>query len=208
MKVPTLLKIGVASLGIGSLILIGGNWETLQNAVAQQTAPETKTEAVELDVPYVPTPETVVEQMLKVAGVNSKDVLYDLGSGDGRIVITASQKFGIRGVGVDIDPDRIREAKENAKKAGVSDRVTFLQQDLFKTNFQEATVVTLYLLPDINLRLRPKLLKELKPGTRIVSHDFSMGDWEPEKTLKVQSSGREHMIYFWTVPKNPPKNLL
>ena len=121
------------------------------------------------DVPYVPTPEDVVEAMLKLANVTKNDVVYDLGCGDGRIVITAAQKYGARGVGVDINPERIQDSNANAKKAGVTDRVKFVQQDLFETDFREATVVMLYLLPDVNLRLRPKLLSELKPGTRIVS---------------------------------------
>jgi ribosomal protein L11 methylase PrmA len=127
-----------------------------------------------------------------------------LGSGDGRIVITAAQKYGARGVGIDINPKLVAEAKENAIKAGVTDRVQFLQQDLFKTDVGRATVVTLYLLPRINIKLRPKLLQELRPGTRIVSNSFDMGKWKPEKTSKVK--GRT--IYYWTVPENPPANLL
>jgi hypothetical protein len=150
------------------------------------------------DVIYVPTPPEVVAAMLKVAEVKKGDVLYDLGSGDGRIVITAARDLGVRGVGIDIDPKRIEEANENAKKEGVTDRVKFLQQDLFESDFSEATVVTLYLLPSLNLKLRPKLMKELKPGTRIVSHSFDMGDWKPEKTIDV--NGR--MVYFWTIPAN------
>jgi len=149
------------------------------------------------DVIFIPTPPEVVTAMLKVAGVGKGDVLYDLGSGDGRIVISAVKDFGAaRGVGIDIDPARIAEAIANARQAGVGDRVTFLNQDLFTTNFSEATVVTLYLLPSLNLRLRPKLLSELKPGTRIVSHAFDIGDWVPEQTLEV--GGRA--VYFWTVP--------
>lgn len=151
-----------------------------------------------LDVPYVPTPQSVVDAMLSVAAVNKDDVVYDLGCGDGRIVITAAKKYGARGVGVDIDPDRIQEANANAKTAGVSDRVKFIEQDLFKTDFKEASVVTLYLLPDINLKLRPKLLSELKPGTRIVSHAFDMGDWKPDKTETVEGN---RTIYFWIVPE-------
>jgi SAM-dependent methyltransferase len=152
------------------------------------------------EVPYVPTPEKVVEEMLRLANVGKGDVVYDLGCGDGRIVITAALKYGARGVGVDIDPERIKESNENARKAGVADRVKFLQQDLFETDFREATVVTLYLLPDVNLRLRPKLLRELKPGTRIVSHAFDMGDWKPEKVVKVPGEDRERTIYFWVTP--------
>jgi ribosomal protein L11 methylase PrmA len=154
----------------------------------------------EPEVPYVPTHEKVVAEMLKVAKVGKNDVLYDLGSGDGRIVITAAKQFGTRGVGVDIDPARVTEARENAKKAGVTDRVKFLQQDLFETDIREATVVTLYLLPEVNLRLRPKLLSDLKPGTRVVSHNYDMGDWAPLKTLQLRVP-QEHTIYYWVVPK-------
>jgi ubiquinone/menaquinone biosynthesis C-methylase UbiE len=155
-----------------------------------------------LDVPYVATPTIIVDQMLKMAGVSRKDVLYDLGSGDGRIVITAARRFGTQGVGVDIDPERIREAQQNAKEAGVTRRVRFLQQDLFETDISEATVVTLYLLPAINLKLKPKLLTELKPGTRVVSHNYDMGDdWKPEKTVETMVEGTRHTIYFWVVPQ-------
>lgn len=156
------------------------------------------------DVIFVPTPQKVVEDMLRLANVHKGDVLYDLGSGDGRIAITAAEKYGIRAVGIDIDPERIREANENARKAGVTNLVQFRQEDLFKADFKEATVVTLYLLPDLNVKLRPRLWNELKPGTRIVSHQFEMGRWKPEKTL--QSSGRS--IYLWTVPpKDKQPNL-
>lgn len=152
------------------------------------------------EVPYVPTPDNVVAEMLKLAGVMKNDVVYDLGCGDGRVVITAARDLGARGVGVDIDPTRIKESNENARKAGVSDRVKFIQQDLFQTDLKEATVVTLYLLPDVNVRLRPKLLKELKPGTRIVSHSFDMGDWKPEKVVHVGGSEVGPTIYRWVVP--------
>ncbi|HZM32984.1 MAG TPA: class I SAM-dependent methyltransferase [Burkholderiales bacterium] len=147
------------------------------------------------DVPFVPTPEEVVDKMLEVAKVGPNDVLYDLGSGDGRIVIAAARK-GARGVGIDIDPQRIREARENARKAGVANRVEFRQGDLFKADLSGATVVTLYLLSSVNQKLRPKLLSELKPGTRIVSHSFDMGDWKPELVEHVGSS----TIYSWVVP--------
>ena len=148
------------------------------------------------DVIYVPTPHEVVDDMLRLANVHKGDVLYDLGSGDGRIAIAAAKKYGIKAVGIDIDPERIREATENAKKAGVTDLVQFRQEDLFKADFRDATVVTLYLLPDLNVKLRPRLWDELKPGTRIVSHQFDMGTWKPEK--KLESNGRT--VYFWTVP--------
>jgi ribosomal protein L11 methylase PrmA len=148
------------------------------------------------DVIYVPTPHEVVDDMLRLANVHKGDVLYDLGSGDGRIAIAAAKKYGIKAVGIDIDPERIREATENAKKAGVTNLVQFRQEDLFKADFRDATVVTLYLLPDLNVKLRPRLWDELKPGTRIVSHQFDMGTWKPEK--KLESNGRT--VYFWTVP--------
>jgi cyclopropane fatty-acyl-phospholipid synthase-like methyltransferase len=162
-----------------------------------QPLPSTGTAERRPDVHYVPTPQPVVDAMLQMAKVKTGDVLYDLGSGDGRIPITAAQRFEVRGVGIDIDPDRIREANANAQKAGVAQLVTFRQADLFTSDLSEATVVTLYLLESLNARLRPKLLKELKPGTRIVSHAFSMGDWEPEQSRVVDGS----VIYLWTVPK-------
>jgi ribosomal protein L11 methylase PrmA len=148
------------------------------------------------DVIFVPTPQEVVDAMLKLAKVGPNDVVYDLGSGDGRIPITAAKTYGARGVGIDIDPQRIREATENLKTAGVGDKVKFLNQDLFTTPIGEATVVTLYLLPSLNLKLLPKLNAELKPGTRVVSHAFDMGEIKPQQTLNV--NGRT--VYFWTVP--------
>jgi ubiquinone/menaquinone biosynthesis C-methylase UbiE len=153
------------------------------------------------DVPYVPTPANVVEEMLKLANIHKGDILYDLGSGDGRIVVTAAKKYGIKGVGIDINPERIKEANENAKTAGVTDLVTFKQNDLFKEDISKATVVTLYLLPEVNLRLRPKLFKELKPGSRVVSHDFDMGDWKPDKEVSLES----HHIYCWVIPADAAK---
>lgn len=169
---------------------------TTTTTPAQEPTPATSQSRTP-DVIYVPTPPEVVEAMLKVAGVGKDDILYDLGSGDGRIPVTAVQKYGVkRAVGIDIDPQRIKEANDNAKTAGVTDRVTFRNEDLFETNFSEATVVTLYLLDSLNEKLRPKLLRDLKPGTRIVSHAFRMGDWQPEKTLEV--NGRT--IHFWTIP--------
>jgi SAM-dependent methyltransferase len=149
------------------------------------------------DVVYVPTPYEAVDAMLKVSKVGKNDVVYDLGSGDGRIPIMAVQKYNAaRAVGIDINPERIREAEANLKVAGVGDRVRFLNQDLFEANISDATVVTLYLLPSLNLKLLPKLLAELKPGTRIVSHAFDMGSWKPEQTLKADGNP----VYFWTIP--------
>lgn len=153
---------------------------------------------IQKDVPYVPTPEEVVQEMLRIADVNKRDLLYDLGCGDGRIVITAARERGSRGVGVDIDPRRIRESRSNAEEAGVTDRVRFYEGDLFEVDFGEASVVTLYLLPDVNLRLRPKILEKLSPGSRVVSHNYDMDDWTPDDTSSIGS----HQIYFWIVPAN------
>lgn len=150
------------------------------------------------DVIYVPTRDTVVDAMLKLADVTANDVVYDLGSGDGRIVIAAAKKYGARGVGIDIDPERISESNENAINAGVTDKVKFIEADLFESNFSEASVVTLYLLGRLNEKLKPMLMAQLKPGTRIVSHAFDMGDWEPEETQAVDGT----TIYLWTIPEN------
>ncbi len=148
------------------------------------------------DVHFVPTPTAVVDAMLNLANVTANDVVYDLGSGDGRIVIAAAQKFGARGVGIELDRQLVNEANKNARKAGVADKVKFLSVDLFKADISEATVVTLYLLRSINLRLQPKLMRELKPGTRVVSHRFDMGDWKPEQELTVRGAH----VYLWTIP--------
>ncbi len=149
-----------------------------------------------LDVPYVPTPVPVVDAMLDLAKVSKSDVVYDLGCGDGRIVIRAATRFGCRGVGVDLNPERVREAKANAIRANVTELTRFEVGDVFDFDFSGASVVTMYLLPSVNLKLRPRLLKELKPGTRIVSHDFHMGDWVAEATREVGRS----QIYLWTIP--------
>ncbi len=151
-----------------------------------------------LDVGYQPTPYEVVEEMLKMANVRKDDIVYDLGCGDGRIVIMAAKERKASGVGIDLDPERIRESNANAQKAGVTDRVSFHQQDLFKTDIHSATVVMLYLWPEVNLRLRPKLFTDLKPGTRVLSHNHAMGDWNPDQTVKVQ----KHTIYYWVIPAN------
>lgn len=152
------------------------------------------------DVWWEPSSEEVVTAMLKLAKVTKNDVVYDLGCGDGRIVIAAAKQFGARGVGIDIDPKRIEESIENARKAGVTDRVKFIEEDLFEADIHEATVVTLFLWPSVNLKLRPKLLKELKPGTRVVSHIHDMGEWEPDARQVVNGS----RIYLWVIPKQPP----
>ena len=170
-------------------------------AVAAQSAKPKR----EPDVPYVPTTEAAVQEMLKLAGVTKSDIVYDLGCGDGRIVIAAAKNFGARGVGIDINPVRISEAKENAKAAGVENLVRFEENDLFQADIREATVVTLFLLPHINLKLRPKLLQDLKAGTRIVSNTFDMDDWKPEKESTVgDADGDEESLsrklYLWIVP--------
>ena len=158
------------------------------------------------DVIFVPSSFDVVVQMLKLAEVTSKDIVYDLGCGDGRFVVTAARQFGARGVGIDIDPERIQEARELSARTGADDKVRFIQGDLFETDISEATVVTLYLLTRLNLKLRPKLLKELKPGTRIVSHAFDMGDWKADESVRMDAAdkfsgaGGDSDIYLWIVP--------
>lgn len=169
---------------------------TLTPGLASQT-PQKRPDAAHL-APYVPTPQEVVDRMLQLGGVGKADVVYDLGCGDGRIPITAAKRFGARGVGVDIDPQRIAEANANAKKEGVSHLVTFRLQDAMTTDVADATVVTLYLLSASNLKLRPILTKQLKPGARIVSHSFSMGDWQPDKVdTFVDTSGTTRTLYLW-----------
>ncbi len=157
---------------------------------------------VNLDVPFVPTPYEVVDEMLRLAELKKGDILYDLGCGDGRIVIEAAKRAGIRAVGIDIDPERIRESEENAIKAGVQKMVEFRCQNIFEADFSDATVVTMYLLPDVNIRLRPTILRKLRPGTRIVSHSFDMDEWEPEKHTYVAASLYPHSVYLWIVPAN------
>ena len=155
------------------------------------------------DVPFVPTTPEAVQAMLKLAHVTRNDVLYDLGSGDGRIVIAAA-KLGARAVGIDIDPQRIQEARENARKAGVESRVQFIQQDLFQADIHQATVVSLFLLSSVNLRLRPRLLAELKPGTRVVSNTFDMGDWKPDKEQKLEETddySLSNKFFLWIIPR-------
>ena len=155
-----------------------------------------------LDVPYVPSKPEVVATMLRMAKVTKDDLLYDLGCGDGRIVITAAELYGTHGVGIDIDPVRIQESKENAAKANVGHLVKFQEQDLFKADFHEATVVSLYLLTSVNLRLRPNLLAQLRPGTRIVSHNYAMDTWKPDDSAIVMVNETTHNVYLWIVPAN------
>jgi SAM-dependent methyltransferase len=157
---------------------------------------------IQLDVPYVPTRFPVVEEMLRLAAVAKSDVVYDLGCGDGRIVITAARRFGCRGVGFDIDPQRIRECLENSQKAGVADKVKFIEGDLFQADFREATVLPMYLLTTVNLKLRPKILRELQPGSRVVSHNFGMDNWKPDVHTTIKVEDATHDVFLWIVPAN------
>ena len=151
-------------------------------------------------VPYVPTPQAVVDRMLELAEVKKGDVVYDLGSGDGRIVVTAAKKYGVKAIGFEIDPQRIKESHENIKKAGVENLVEIRQQDIRTVDLSAATVLTMYLLPEVNLMIRPNIWKQMKPGSRVVSHDFDMGDWKPLKTEHIKDdSSWEHTLYLWHV---------
>ena len=162
-------------------------------------SPPRSAEAVNKDVPFVPTPHAVVDRMLDLAAVGQGDLVYDLGCGDGRLVIAAVER-GARGVGIDIDPERIAESRANAEKAGVTDRASFRVQNLFEADVSKADVVTLYLLPDVNLKLRPRLLSQLAPGTRVVSHAFDMDEWKPDKTEEVHDGAATRTVYLWVVP--------
>ena len=166
-------------------------------AAAATTAAEGQTAGIKPDVVYIPTPQPVVDAMLELAQVKRSDVVYDLGSGDGRLVITAAKKYGATGVGIEIDPALVKQSRENAAAAGVSNRVRFVTQNLYNTDLSRASVVTLYLLQSINERLRPRLVRQLKPGSRIVSHVFNMGpEWPPEKTVTIERS----RIFLWSIP--------
>lgn len=154
---------------------------------------------VQKDVPFVPTPQPVVEEMLRLAEPKEGEILFDLGCGDGRIVITAAKKYNVKGIGVDIDPQRIKESNENAAKAGVTDRVKFLEKNLFEMDFSDADILCMYLLTTVNAKLKPKILSDMKPGARVVSHAFDLGDWKPDKTVQVKESNNR-TVYFWIVP--------
>jgi SAM-dependent methyltransferase len=169
-------------------------WRRVVTLLLLLAAPLAALAQYPFDVPYVPTPPVVVEEMMRLANVGRDDFVIDLGSGDGRVVIAAAAKFGAHGIGVDLDPERIAEADYNASVAGVGDRVEFQRQDLFKFDLSRATVITMYLLPTVNMKLRPRLL-ELKPGTRIVSHDFELGDWRPDERSTVRKN-----VFLWIVP--------
>lgn len=172
------------------ILLVGLLWSIL----------DAPSQAQDLDVPYVPTPEEVVNRMLQEADVGPGDYVIDLGSGDGRIVIAAA-KNGAVGHGVDLDPQRVREARENAIEEGVDDRVLFLQEDIFETDIHQASVITMYLLTSVNQKLRPRLFEDLRPGTKVVSHSFDMGSWEPDREIQVdETTGGTHTIYYWVIP--------
>jgi SAM-dependent methyltransferase len=155
--------------------------------------------AQDLDVPYVPTPDNVVERMLDLTDVKSSDYVIDLGSGDGRIVIAAAKR-GASGHGIDLDPERVAEARENASREGVDDQIMFMEENIFDTDFSEASVITMYLLPSVNKKLRPELIDKLQPGTQVVSHSFDMGSWKADKKVVVKNNGRSHDIYYWVIP--------
>ena len=190
-KIRESLPILLLSFSLAFLSLVGPG---IHPAIAQGSPQEPS-----LDVPWEPSEDAVVAEMLKIAEVNKGDILYDLGCGDGRIVIQAAKEIGVRGIGIDLDPKRIQESMENARRAKVTDRVQFKQQNLFDAHISEATVVMLYLWPEVNLRLRPKLFRELKPGTRIVLHSHNMGKWKPDRSI-VAPNG--HSVYFWVMPAN------
>ena len=183
---------GLAALGLTTVAQASEIGRLLAQA-ATQTAPARRNP----DVVFVPTPPQVIEAMLDVAKVSPQDVVYDLGCGDGQIVVAAAKR-GARAIGIDIDPQRIKEANERAKNEKVTDKVRFIENDLFEADIREATVVTLYLLSGLNLKLKPKLLKELRPGTRVVSHAFDMGDWVPEQKVSVGYSS----VFLWRIPKS------
>ena len=191
----------LALFSISSLLCACARGNEARVERANEPAPTASPSLRAPDVPYEPSPEHVVAEIIRLARLVPGDVLYDLGCGDGRIVIAAVEKPGVRGVCVDIDPERIAESRENARKAKVEERITFLTQDLFETNIRDATVVTLFLWPKINLKLRPKLLSELTEGTRVVSYMHDMGDWAPNETVPVHSGKRDTAVYLWLIPR-------
>lgn len=198
MRLKQILSFLVLCVSVASFLI----WQSAQSTPLSQAQPTpAPTSLIDQSVaPYVPTPNEVVIEMMKMAGVTKEDVVYDLGSGDGRIVIIAAKEFGARGVGVEIDPELIKESNENARLAGVSDRVNFIQKDLFQADLSDATVVTLYLLPEVMQKLQPKLLRELKPGTRIISHQFDMKEWKPDRSEVLRQPSRLHLVHYWIIP--------
>lgn len=193
-KLRSSLAIGLFSAGMA---MVGLAFQP--DLVSGQAAQKYEDEGKKI-VPYVPTPQEVVERMLELAEVKKGDVIYDLGSGDGRIVVTAAKKYGVKAIGFEIDPQRIKESAENIKKAGVSHLVEIRQQDIRTVDLSPATVLTMYLLPEVNLMIRPNIWKQMKPGSRVVSHDFDMGDWKPLKTEHIKdASSWDHTLYLWHV---------
>ncbi len=193
--------------GQETVVDLRGGQDTVSPAKATAEVGAQPRKRPKLDVPYVPTPQIVVEKMLELAGVTKNDVVYDLGCGDGRIVVTAAKKYGAKGVGIDLDPQRVKEAVDNVKRANVESLVEIREGNALQVDVSAASVVTLYLLPEVNLRLRPTLLKQLKPGSRIVSHDFDMGDWKPLKEVNVNDpeDGLDHTVFLWIVGQDAPK---
>ena len=201
---PVLLATGFLLVGLAPIPTHAQDPDSLDTPLLTSPALPTATDtAMQAEVPFVRTPKAVVVRMLELANVGPDDVLYDLGSGDGRIPITAARRFGARGVGIEIRADLVQKARTRAEMAGVTDQVEFRQGDLFKADFSEATVVTLYLLPDVNTRLRPTLFEQLDPGTRVVSHGFDMDAWAPDTTVTVD----ETRVYRWTIPEEVPEHL-
>jgi protein-L-isoaspartate O-methyltransferase len=199
---PFLLPL-IGALALGGVLVSGCLQQPDADSSASDAKPLDSLEVVK-EAPYITTPQWVVERMLKMADVDEDDVVYDLGSGDGRFVITAARQFGARGVGIEINPRLLRQARTNARLAGVEDRVTFRQGDLYKADLREATVVTVYLDTKLNVRLRPRLLRQLDPGDRVVSHNYGMGAWTPDRVEQIG----DRTIYLWTLPAQPPDSLL
>jgi precorrin-6B methylase 2 len=193
-----MLKTGLSASLLSLAVAIAGL--AFEPSTAWAQAAQKYTDEGKEIVPYVPTPQEVVERMLELAQVKKGDVVYDLGSGDGRIVVTAAKKYGVKAIGFEIDPERIKESAENIKKAGVGDLVEIRQQDIRTVDLSPATVLTMYLLPEVNLMIRPNIWKQMKPGSRVVSHDFDMGDWKPLKTEHIKDgSSWDHTLYLWHV---------
>lgn len=193
-----MLKTGLSASLLSLAVAIAGL--AFEPSTAWAQAAQKYTDEGKKIVPYVPTPQEVVERMLELAQVKKGDVVYDLGSGDGRIVVTAAKKYGVKAIGFEIDPERIKESAENIKKAGVGDLVEIRQQDIRTVDLSPATVLTMYLLPEVNLMIRPNIWKQMKPGSRVVSHDFDMGDWRPLKTEHIKDgSSWDHTLYLWHV---------
>lgn len=191
-------------VAVGGWVVVSGGLGTGGDGFAWAQSSDLESKKI---VPFVPTPQDVVEKMLELAQVKKGDVLYDLGSGDGRIVITAAKKYGVKAVGFEIDPDLLRQSRESIRKEGLEKLAEIREQDILTVDLSPATVVTMYLLPDVNLKLRPAVQRQLRVGSRVVSHDFDMGDWKPVKTEHIKdSSGWDHTIYLWRIEKKSADN--